>query len=63
MERTWEMPGGYAIWTLTLTTAPVDGVTEPPADDWPADLLERIGEHFHDTVSLIECQRLIEERS
>jgi hypothetical protein len=63
MERTWKMPGGYANWTMTLTTGPVDGATGPFVEDWPPDVLDRLGEYFFDSVSLIECRRLIEERS
>src|SRR5436190_1192128 len=35
MERTWKMPGGYANWTMTLTTAPVEGALGPFVEDWP----------------------------
>src|SRR2546428_4965456 len=63
MERTWKLPGGYANWTLTLTTAPVEGATEPFLDDWSPDALDRLGEYFSDTVSLIECRRVIEGRA
>lgn len=63
MERTWKLPGAFATWTVTLTTAPADGAIEPFDDDWPLGELDRAGESFLDTANLLECQRLLEEQS
>lgn len=61
MNRTWELPGAYATWTITLTTAPSPDALEPFRDDWPAKQVDRIGDHFTDMVNLLESQRLVEE--
>jgi hypothetical protein len=61
MQRVWKLPGAYATWTITLTTAPSPGATETFQDEWPANQVERIGDYFSDVVNLLESQRLVEE--
>jgi hypothetical protein len=63
MERTWTLPGAYAHWTITLTTAPAEGALEPFDDNWDQDPLDRIGQHFVDIVELLECGRMVDEYS
>jgi hypothetical protein len=62
MQRTWRLPGGYATWSLTLTTGSVEGAIEPFVDDWTPEDVDRIGEHFVDIVNLLECLRALNEQ-
>jgi histidinol-phosphatase len=46
-----------------LTTGPADGALDPFIDDWPQKPIESIGRHFAEMVDLVECMRLLDERS
>jgi hypothetical protein len=61
MERSWEVSGVYATWTLTMTAAPPDTAEGPFSDEWSPGPLDRIGEHFADAVNLVECYRELDE--
>ena len=48
---------------MTLSTAPVEDEDAEFVDDWAPGPLDRIGQQFLDVVNLLECQRVLDERS
>jgi hypothetical protein len=55
MQRTWNVNGVYAKWTLTVTV-------EPPVDDpqdfdvpaWPRERIDPVASHFIEAVNHYE---------
>lgn len=60
MELSWTVRGGYANWTLTVSTAPPDHGEE---HDWPATPFTQLLTHFRTVVDLLEAVHELEHDS
>lgn len=60
MEMTWTVRGGYANWTMTISTAPPDPGESGYRDEWPVEPLTRIHAHFRTVVDLLEAVHELE---
>jgi hypothetical protein len=59
MEKTWQVSGAYANWTLTVQVGPPDHECEY-RDDWRAEPFDRLHMHFVDVVNLLELGRQLQ---
>lgn len=65
MQRSWEFPGGYATWRMTITLDPPEGGDNVDLKcwDWSEQKLAALIGHFEDSAALWELLEAAERAS